>query len=129
MLKLTFIARLSDSMPLAESIDDKEEDDSITKSGAVNGAKKSNNQPDDQYEKYKTQRKKILEQLALIGSNTSEKMSIDSGSMVFHTLTSSGCLYMTLCEKSYSSQLAYAFLDELKREFEQLYGSEVVCVS
>ncbi|KAG2391849.1 hypothetical protein C9374_013334 [Naegleria lovaniensis] len=125
MLKLTFIARLSDSLPLAESIDEKDgEDDNITKSGFSNG-KKSNNVQPDPYEQYKNQRKKILEQLALLGSNSNEKMSIDSGPMVFHTLTSSGLIYMTLCEKSYSSQLAYAFLDELKKEFEQLYGTEV----
>ncbi|EFC43355.1 predicted protein [Naegleria gruberi] len=102
MLKLTYIARISDSLPLAESIDEKEGDDEIN-----------------------NQRKKIMEQLSLFGSNSNEKISIDSGSMVFHSLTSMGVIYMTLCEKSYSSQMAYNFLEELKKEFEQLYSSEV----
>jgi len=40
-------------------------------------------------------------------------------------LTENGVTYMTLCEKSYSSQLAYSYLSDLKKEFYQLYGHEV----
>lgn len=32
---------------------------------------------------------------------------------------------MTLCEKEYSSQMAYSFLEDLRKEFVQLYGNEV----
>jgi len=110
---------MSDSLPLAESIDEKEEEELKTS----NPKAKVESDP---YENYKNQRKKILEQLSLFNSGSAnEKLSIDSGPMVFHTLTSRGVIYMTLCEKSYSSQMAYAFLEELKKEFEQLYGSEV----
>lgn len=40
-------------------------------------------------------------------------------------LTENGITYMTLCEKAYSTQLAYNFLSDLKKEFYQLYGHEV----
>lgn len=32
---------------------------------------------------------------------------------------------MTLCERSYSSQLAFSFLYEVKKEFLQLYGNDI----
>jgi vesicle transport protein SEC22 len=40
-------------------------------------------------------------------------------------LTDNGVAFMTLCEKAYSTQLAYSFLADLKGEFFQLHGSEV----
>ena len=34
-------------------------------------------------------------------------------------------MYLALCEKAYPKKLAFAFLDELTKEFEVLHGDEV----
>lgn len=39
--------------------------------------------------------------------------------------TPTSCVYLTIAPKSYPRKLAFAFLDELAREFEQSYGSQV----
>ncbi|KAL0484019.1 vesicle transport protein SEC22 [Acrasis kona] len=106
MLKLTLIARLSDCLPLTESMEPTS---------------------DAEIEQYKKQRKNILQQLS---SNPvpPEKLSVDSGNYAFHVVTESGVAFMTLCEKAYSTQLAYGFLADIKGEFLNLYGSEVAKV-
>jgi vesicle transport protein SEC22 len=48
-----------------------------------------------------------------------------SHDFVFSILTDNGVAYMTLCEKSYSTQLAYNYLSDLKKEFSSLYSKEV----
>jgi vesicle transport protein SEC22 len=40
-------------------------------------------------------------------------------------LTEDGVCYITLCEKKFSTQLSYSFLNELKKEFNQLHGKDV----
>jgi vesicle transport protein SEC22 len=34
-------------------------------------------------------------------------------------------VYLVLCDKSYPKKLAYSYLEELSKEFDQCYGSEV----
>jgi vesicle transport protein SEC22 len=62
MLKLTLIARVSDQLPLAASMEDDKEVREM--------------------DQYKKQRKKILKQLSLL-PNPPEKMSVDSGEFAF----------------------------------------------
>jgi vesicle transport protein SEC22 len=67
MLKLTLIARVSDQLPLAASMEDDKEMREM--------------------EQYKKQRKKILKQLSLFPSPP-EKMSVDSGEFAFQYVPS-----------------------------------------
>ncbi|KAL9654819.1 hypothetical protein ABK040_008612 [Willaertia magna] len=127
MLKLTLIARLADKLVLA--VDDKESEVNeptfhSSTSSSNNNKNKLFEESDSGLDQYKKQRNKILDQISLFNQHPPEKLSIDSGPMVFHILISDGIVYMTLCEKSYSTQLAYAFLEELKKEFNNLYLSE-----
>jgi vesicle transport protein SEC22 len=102
MLYLTIIARISDNLPLAATM--------------VNDNELPN------IEQFKQQRKQLLKQLSI---SAPKQMTVETGSYNFHALTEDGVCYVTLCEKSYSSQLAYSFLHELKKEFTQLYGKDV----
>lgn len=74
------------------------------------------------FEEYKQQRKQILKQIQV---HSPKQMSVESKDFTFHILTDSGVCYLTLCEKGTSAQLVFSFLNELKKEFSSLHGSEV----
>ena len=40
-------------------------------------------------------------------------------------LTEAGVCYLTLAEKGYPKKLAYGYLEELQKEFSQLYGAQI----
>ena len=99
MVQLTFIARIIDGLPLAASMDDNQE-----------------------LSEYKNQAKQLLKKIT---DGSHARCSIDTpGSSVFHYLVEDGVCYLTLCEKSYSKRLAFAYLEELHREFATQHGSE-----
>lgn len=52
-------------------------------------------------------------------------MSIESGPCTFYYLIAGNACFLTLTEKGYPKKLAFQYLEELAREFSQLYGSQV----
>ncbi|KAI9027958.1 Longin-like domain-containing protein [Hyaloraphidium curvatum] len=101
MVKSTIIARVADGLPLAASMDDEEADDLAD---------------------YKSQAKLIFKRLT---PQSDPKCSIETGPYVFHYLIERGICYLCLTERSYPKKLAFAYLEELEKEFGEKYGSEV----
>merc|ERR1719487_3023491 len=100
MVHVCFIARIIDGLILVETWDDANKVSQGVKTQAKNVLKKVNNGPD--------------------------RCSIEgAGDFVFHYYIAEGVVYMVLCERSYPKKLAFAFLEdihkcfqeELKREF------------
>ncbi|TPX33777.1 hypothetical protein SmJEL517_g03417 [Synchytrium microbalum] len=104
MVKSTIIARVADGLPLAASMDDEETDDLF---------------------EYKQQAKDIFKRLS---TDSDTRCSIESGPYVFNYLIEVGVCYLTLCDRSYPKKLAFAYLEELQKEFQQLHGHEVASV-
>ena len=101
----TLISRSSDGFPLVAS------DDPSSASLCPN------------LDRYRVQAKKILGKVS--GQQAPGQLSIESGAFTFHCLTAEGVTYMTLTEKGGSRKLAFAFLEELRREFSTLFGDKV----
>jgi vesicle transport protein SEC22 len=105
MLKFTLISRCSDALPLAASMD--------------NTVDNSFSDPD----KYKLQAKNIFKELMI--HPPPRLLTITSGEYSFHLLTENGVSFLTLCETKSPSYLAFSFLEDLNKEFQNLYGQEV----
>eukprot|EP00906_Rhabdomonas_costata_P021681 RCo031449 len=97
----TTITRVVDGLPLAASTDD----------GSVTAAQKS-------------QVKSVLKELSN-STNHPRLHTLDAGPHVYHILTQNGVFFLTLCEKSFPTNLAYSYLEEIVKEFDQQYGREV----
>jgi len=92
-LLLTFVARLSDGLPLVASYA----------------------QTTENLDEQKWQAKEILRNL---DSRSVAKMSIEtSGSKIFHYLIQQNTCYLTLAEQSYPKRLAFIYLEEVADEF------------
>ncbi|KAL1916103.1 uncharacterized protein VTP21DRAFT_6107 [Calcarisporiella thermophila] len=102
MILSTLVARVSDGLPLAASIDDEQ-----------NEAEMSG---------YKRQAKIIFQRL---NANSEPRCSIESGQFTFHYIIENGVCYLCICEKSYPRKLAFSYLEELAKEFFMSYGNEV----
>ena len=74
-------------------------------------------------DKYKLQAKNIFKELSL--NPPSRLLTISSGEYSFHLLTDQGVSYLTLCESKAPSYLAFSFLEDLHKEFQTLYGTEL----
>jgi vesicle transport protein SEC22 len=106
MVKLTMIARVIDGLPLAEGL---EYDQSID------------------LEFYKQQAKQVFKRLSMMSTEqTCSRMSYESGDYLMHYVIDQGVCYLTLCERAYPKKLAYAYLEELQREFQEKHGSKVL---
>jgi len=68
-----------------------------------------------QFQSLKSQAKQILKRLHSAPANC----SIDSENYTFHYLSENGVCYMTLCDRSYPKKLAFSFLSEVRRSFEE----------
>ena len=95
MCELTYIARATDGLVLAETWDD------MQNRGLT---------------KFKTQAKKLLKQL---GAQGSARTSVESEGYVFHSVIQEGITYLTLCHASYPKKLAFAFLEDILAEFQE----------
>ena len=59
-----------------------------------------------------------------------EYVTVDSGDYFsFHYVLSGGVCFLTLTERAYPKRLAFDYLDELKREFFQVYGTQLQSAS
>eukprot|EP01117_Protostelium_nocturnum_P018670 TRINITY_DN7853_c0_g2_i1.p1 TRINITY_DN7853_c0_g2~~TRINITY_DN7853_c0_g2_i1.p1 ORF type:complete len:217 (-),score=79.45 TRINITY_DN7853_c0_g2_i1:12-662(-) len=99
----TMIARQSDGLMLAESMTDKD----------------SRNLD---LESYRQQAKKLFK---AIDPRSGNRMTIESGPYYFCYLVENEVIFLTLCDKSFPKKLAMRFLEELQKEFDIQYGSEV----
>ncbi|CDS08532.1 Putative Vesicle transporter SEC22 [Lichtheimia ramosa] len=102
MVKSTIIARVSDGLPLAASMDDE--------------------QVETELAEYKAQAKTIFKRL---NAHSEPRCSIESGAYVFHYIIDGNACYLCICDKSYPRKLAFSYLEELVKEFNMSYGSEV----
>ncbi|KAI7903215.1 Longin-like domain-containing protein [Cokeromyces recurvatus] len=102
MVKTTIIARVSDGLPLAASMDDE--------------------QVENELAEYKGQAKTIFKRLNM---NSEPRCSIESGKYVFHYIIEGSVCYLCICDKSYPRKLAFSYLEELAKEFNMSYGNEV----
>merc|ERR1712093_325627 len=101
MPQSTMIARVSDGLPLAASVDDEQTETDLAE--------------------YKQQAKLIFRRLT---PTAEPRCSIESGKATLHYLIQNGIVYLTIAEKSYPRKLAFSYLDELSKEFERSYADE-----
>ncbi|KAF8318196.1 snare-like protein [Clavulina sp. PMI_390] len=105
MVRSTIIARASDALPLAASSDDEETETAL--------------------HEHKQQSKLIFRRIT---PNSEPKCSIESGQYTLHYLIADNVVYLTIAEKSYPRKLAFSYLDELSKEFANVYGPKVETV-
>ncbi|KAI8997238.1 Longin-like domain-containing protein [Pilobolus umbonatus] len=102
MVKTTLIARLTDGLPLAASMDDE--------------------QIETELAEYKGQAKSIFKRL---NNNSEQRCSIESGRYILHYIIEGNVCYLCICDQSYPRKLAFSYLEELAKEFNTSYGREV----
>jgi len=107
MVLLTMIARVSDGLPLAASVQDDE----------MQGRS---------YLEYQNQAKALFRRL---NPQSPNQMSIETGPYFFHYIIDNGVCYLCLCDKGFSKRLAFQYLEQLLVEFASQYGSRVNSVN
>lgn len=102
MVLSTLLARIPDGLPLAASVDDEETETDLSE--------------------YKQQAKLIFRRL----NETSEpRCSIESGKFTLHYIMVNSVVYLCIAGKAYPRKLAFSYLDELSKEFDRSYASEI----
>jgi len=105
MVKLTLLARVADGLPLAEGLD--------------------NDSSGQGLDAYKTRAKQLFKKLST-GSTPPSRLTIETDDdFLMHYVIDKGVCYLTLCERTYPKKLAYAYLEELQREFDARHGASV----
>lgn len=146
MVKSTIIARVSDGLPLAASMDDEQVRVTWVHSIVIS-LTCALLQVETELAEYKAQAKTIFKRL---NAHSEPRCSIESGAYVFqyerktrirygddthlntrssliyssYIIESNAC-YLCICDKSYPRKLAFSYLEELVKEFNMSYGSEV----
>lgn len=76
---------------------------------------------------YKAQAKKIFKQLTAASPS---RCTIEThGSHIFHYMIENGVCYLTLASHNYAKPMAFAYLEELSKEFQAKHGNEVATVA
>ncbi|VDD87939.1 unnamed protein product [Enterobius vermicularis] len=105
MILLTLIARVSDGLILATSIEGGDEPDMV---------------------KYTNQAKLVFRRL----NNSAETAhTFESGPYFFHYIIKGAICALCLCEKSFPRKSAFAYLEEVANEFNGQYGNKVDSVT
>ncbi|XP_015599185.1 vesicle-trafficking protein SEC22b-B isoform X1 [Cephus cinctus] len=107
MVLLTMIARISDGLPLAASM---QEDEQSGKSIL----------------EYQNQAKMLFRKL---GPQSPARCTIETGPYLFHYLIENEVCYLVLCERNYSKRIAYSYLEDIAQEFHSQYGKRVNTVA
>eukprot|EP01134_Creolimax_fragrantissima_P001476 CFRG1476T1 len=103
MVQMTVIARVMDGLPLAASMEDETNSISLAE--------------------YKTQAKLLFKRL---NDGSPARCTIDTaGPLCFHYMIEMGVCYLVLCEKAYPKKLAFAYLEEVQREFQNSYANDI----
>ncbi|XP_058487166.1 vesicle-trafficking protein SEC22b-A isoform X1 [Solea solea] len=103
MIALTMIARVSDGLPLAASIEEDE-------------------QSGRDLQQYQSQAKQLCRKL---NAQSPDRCTLEAGDMDFHYLIAQGICYLCLCEASFPKKIAFAYLEDLHNEFYDQYGRKV----
>lgn len=87
-----------------------------------------------QLDTYERQAKKLVRSLASSRDDypaaNDEYVTVESGPhFCFHYVLSAGVCILTLTERAYPKRLAFDYLDELRKEFFQIYGNQVAAAS
>merc|ERR1712027_151493 len=104
---MTMIARVTDGLPLAASM----QDDQHMGKDLV---------------EYQQQAKRLFRTLT---STSPIKCSIESGAFLFHYIIEQDVCFLTLCDRGFNKKLAYSFLEDLSQEFYNLYGHKISTAS
>lgn len=128
------IARVSDGLPLAASVQDDEmvcfsfpeSQCLLTHCHLMSLKSFSVVQQGRSYLEYQNQAKMLFRKLSPQSPN---QMSIESGPYYFHYIIDDGVCYLCLCDKGFSKRLAFQYLETLMVEFKSQYGSRVNTVS
>ncbi|XP_042353557.1 vesicle-trafficking protein SEC22b-A [Plectropomus leopardus] len=107
MTSLTMIARVSDGLPLAASIEEDE-------------------QSGRDLQQYQSQAKQLFRKL---NAQSPERCTLEAGDMNFHYLIAQGICYLFLCGASFPKKMAFAYLEDLHSEFYDQYGRRVAVVT
>ncbi|KAL5488335.1 SEC22 [Sanghuangporus weigelae] len=102
MVRSTTIVRASDALPLAATVDDE--------------------QTEQELQEHKQQAKLIFRRIT---PNSEPLCSIESGPYTLHYMIADNVVYLTIADKSYPRKLAFSYLDELSKEFQNSYGAKV----
>ncbi|KTW26680.1 hypothetical protein T552_02688 [Pneumocystis carinii B80] len=106
MVKSTIIVRITDGLPLCASVDDKHSEAELLEQ--------------------KQQCKVIFRKLTV---NSEIRASIESGQYFLHYFIDNNVCYLCICDKSYPRKLAFSYLDEISKEFWNVYGNDVIKLS
>ncbi|XP_037777066.1 vesicle-trafficking protein SEC22b-B-like isoform X1 [Penaeus monodon] len=109
MVLMTMIARASDGLPLAASLQEDEQ---------VNSGRN--------LLEYQNQAKMLFKKLTV---NSPNRCSIETGPYLFHYVIDNEVCYLVLCERGFSKKSAFTFLEEMSAEFNSQYGRRVAHVS
>lgn len=107
MVLLTMIARISDGLPLAATMQEDE-------------------QSGKNILEYQNQAKMLFRKLNTLSPS---RCSIETGPYLFHYLIENDVCYLVLAEKNYSKRLAFSYLEDLAQEFHTQYGKKVNTVT
>ncbi|XP_070701749.1 vesicle-trafficking protein SEC22b-A [Pempheris klunzingeri] len=107
MISLTMIARVTDGLPLAASIQEDE-------------------QSGRDLQQYQSQAKQLCRKLS---AQSPDRCTLEAGDMNFHYMIAQGVCYLSLCEASFPKKMAFAYLEELHSEFNDQYGRRVSAVT
>uniref|UniRef100_A0A3B4A3J7 Vesicle-trafficking protein SEC22b n=1 Tax=Periophthalmus magnuspinnatus TaxID=409849 RepID=A0A3B4A3J7_9GOBI len=107
MILLTMLARVSDGLPLAASIQE-------------------NEQYERDLQQYQTQAKQLFRRL---NAQSPDRCTLEAGNLNFHYLIAEGVCYLCLCEPSFPKKVAFGYLDDLHSEFFDQYGRRVSTVT
>jgi vesicle transport protein SEC22 len=105
MVLSTVIARISDGLPLAASVQDDEQGRNLVD--------------------YHNQAKMLMK---ILDARGPERCSIETRLFSFHYLIKDEVCYLVLSEKTFSHKLAFSYLDDLQQEFSSQYGRKVATV-
>jgi vesicle transport protein SEC22 len=101
------IARISDGLPLAATMQEDE-------------------QSGKNILEYQNQAKLLFRKLNTLSPS---RCSIETGPYLFHYFIENDVCYLVLAEKNYSKRLAFSYLEDLAQEFHTQYGKKVNTVT
>jgi hypothetical protein len=105
MLQFTTIARASD--------------------GLILGADTETSQASGDLERVKATAKNLLKKLSGQGPNLPEALTVEAASSNFHILTEGGVLFLTMCDPSSPTLVAFAYLERVAEEFLRQHAQQV----
>ncbi|XP_014286867.1 vesicle-trafficking protein SEC22b [Halyomorpha halys] len=107
MVLMTMIARLSDGLPLAATMQDDEQSGRNTL-------------------EYQNQAKMLFKRLT---AQSPSQCTIETGPYLFHYLIEKDVCYLVLCERNFSKRIAFSYLEDIAQEFYSQYGRKINTVS